>query len=178
MVTHFLMSASSLMMSSVEILLLSWRYRGENLPSMSRLPWASLNTCLETQYTRLQRRPRAKSQTFSFTIKVSGIHQAENAGSWLKMQMQCRFIHFQFEAVRLLKCLLHCVSINKNWLRILADSKSRVAAASLLHRVHYGTVLRVGHMSPTHNHCSYVEGDLKPAFICSACKTWTIIQLV
>lgn len=42
------MSASSLMRSSVEILLLSCRYSGENLPSMSKLPWASLNTCLET----------------------------------------------------------------------------------------------------------------------------------
>lgn len=47
--THFLLSISSLIRSSVEILLLSCRYRGENFPSVSKLPCASLNTCLELQ---------------------------------------------------------------------------------------------------------------------------------
>lgn len=57
-VTRFLMSASSLRRSSVEILLLSCRCSGENLPSMSKLPWASLNTCLE----RHSRKATAESQ--------------------------------------------------------------------------------------------------------------------
>lgn len=54
--TYFLMSISSLIRSSVEILLLSWRYRGENFPSVSKLPCASLNTCLEQCHVIVKRK--------------------------------------------------------------------------------------------------------------------------
>lgn len=66
-VTHFLMSASSLMRSSVEILPLSCRYSGENLPSMSKLPWASLNTCLEKGHSR-----KVSSDRFSCYFGILG----------------------------------------------------------------------------------------------------------
>lgn len=93
--THFLMSASSLMMSSVEILLLSWRKRGENFPSMSRLPWASLNTCLETQ-TGLQCLPHTSNILFTLSNKVKGV-QAH--------VMQTHYLY----------CNMYCISGTQSW---------------------------------------------------------------